>query len=72
MPCTDAVVYQLGDGVREPVEALLELGAVEGEEDVEDMLRGVGVADRQVGLHQVDPGGRARGAARRSAGRPAR
>jgi hypothetical protein len=57
IPFTDAVVDQLGDRVGEPVEALLELGAVEREEDVEDMLRGVGVADRKVGLHEVDARG---------------
>jgi hypothetical protein len=50
------VVDQLGDGVREPVEAVLELRPVEREEDVEDVLRGVGVPDREEGLDQVDSG----------------
>ena len=50
MPFDDAVLDQLGDRVREPVQAVLELGAVEREEDVEDVLGGIGVPDREVGL----------------------
>jgi hypothetical protein len=50
--------HELGDGVGKPKEALLEVGAVEGEEDVEHVLGGLDVADRQVGLQEVEPGGR--------------
>jgi hypothetical protein len=38
------------------VEPVLELGPVEGEEDVEDVLRRVRVADREVCLDEVEPG----------------
>ena len=67
-----AVVDQLGDRVGEPVEALLELRALQGEENVEHMLRGVRVADRQVGLQEVDPGRGPVAHARRSGGPRAR
>ena len=56
MPGHHAVVDQLGDRVGEPEEALLQLRALQGEEDVQHVLRGVRVPDRQVGLQEVDPG----------------
>ena len=51
--------HELGDDVGEPEETLLEVGPVEREKDVEDVLRGLEVADGEIGLEEVEPGGRA-------------
>src|ERR1017187_5372656 len=50
----DTFAYELGDRVGEPMETVLELRPIEGEKDVEDVLRRVGVADGEVGLEKVD------------------
>ena len=41
------------------MQALFQIGPVEGEENVEHMLRGVGLPQGQVSLQDIEPGGRA-------------
>ena len=45
---------QLGDGVREAMEPIFEFGAIEFEEDVEDVLRGIGLAKGEIGLEKIE------------------
>jgi hypothetical protein len=40
------------------VEPVFELGTIELEEHVEHVLRGVGLAEREVGLEKIEAGGR--------------
>ena len=47
---------ELGDSVREAMKPVFEFGAVKLEENVEDVLRGVGLAEGEVGLEEIEAG----------------
>ena len=50
--------HHVGDDIGESEQALLQLGPIEGEQQIEHMLGGLRIAHRQVGLQQVDAGRR--------------